>query len=451
MWLLYAPPVPIVHCHSVLDLPSGANGVLGIWLSGEPDIVIDELRDLRRQCSHAYLPIFIDGELPVDVRHLSDGSAGSVDEALRLAMEWRPSPTRLQGVSSGPALALARYLYLRPLAALTPIRDCKAHQAYRYPLLEAFTDGEAPHALLGTLLNRGWLEQTHLVDRLRRCENCRSAHLNYVDVCPSCQSLNIEEAAYVHCFTCSHMAPQEKFIQNMALVCPNCQARLRHIGADYNRPLEQMHCRDCTMAFSEAEVLARCLACGHSHEPAKLPVLTVVSYSLSDSGRQAARQGLDSGWPAPAPMRTQGMQPEAFIDMTDWMMSLARRHGQAGFALLGLYLDVTPSLADSLGETGLHTLVDAFASRLRELMRDTDILTRVSDHLFWIALPQTTRAGAHTLLEKIQAFAEKTVQDDGSRLEIRGVIHAADEIAGEVSAEHLLNTLGSRLQRGLPC
>jgi hypothetical protein len=451
MWLLYLPPVPPVRCRSVHDLPSQANGVSGVWLSGEPEVVIEWLCDIRRQCSHAHLPIFVDCELPASICHLHDGMASCIDEALKLAMEWRPSAAQLQTSTASPVLALVRYLYLRPLAALAPQRDCRSHQAYRYPLLEAFSDGEEPAALLATLLERGWLEQAHLVDRLRRCESCRSTHLNYVDVCPECAGLQIEQAIYIHCFTCSHMAPQEKFIRGGALLCPNCHSRLRHIGADYNRPLEQMRCKECAAGFSEPEVVARCLSCGHDQAPERLPVLNVASYTLSDSGRQAARQATETAWHLPAPLQTQDMMLDTFIGMTEWMMSLARRHDQASFTLLGLYLEAPAELEQEMGEDELHRMLDAFAGRLRELMRDTDILTRVDDHLIWIALPQTSPTGGKIFLEKILALSARTRQESGSQLQVRGVLHAVDDLPEEVSAEHLLNALGNRLQRGLPC
>lgn len=451
MWLLYAPPVPLVRCGSVHNLPAHADGVLGLWLSGEPAFVAEWLVDIRHQSSHAHLPVLVDCELPADLQHLSDGYASSADMALQAALDWRPSVSRLQGATTGSGLALIRYLYLRPLVALSPARDWIAHQAYRYPLLEAFVDGETPASLLAVVRSRGWLEQNHLVDRLRCCSECQSVHLNYVDMCPGCKSLNVEESAYIHCFTCSHLAPESAFIRNGALICPNCHARLRHIGVDYNRPLEQLHCRDCTLAFADALVQASCLACGQSYDPEKLCVLNVASYSLSDAGRLAARQGAEVTWNLRGSVRTQGMMPEVFIDLADWMMHLARRHEQAGFVLLGIYLHMDGALDSFLGEAGQHALLEAFAFRLRELTRETDVLTRINDHLFWMLLPQTSREGGKAILEKIAALAECTTQADGSRLEVRGVIHADADIPAEATAEHVLKSFEGRLQRGLPC
>ncbi len=445
MWLLYAPPAAPVPCNSVPALSACPDGLLGIWLSGEAGEMQACLQALRRDYLHAHLPVFVDRELPVALAGLADGVAGDAVDATHRALRWRPDPAALRGENASPALALARYLYLRPDRLLTPERDAGSHQAYRYFLLEAFADGESPAALLDTLQARGWLEPRRQVDRLRRCEDCHSVHLNYVDVCPSCQSLDIESAAFIHCFTCSHVAPQKMFAAGGNLVCPNCQTRLRHIGADYNRPLEQLSCHACQASFAEARVLARCLGCGRSHDPEMLPVLVMTEYALSDAGRSAARQGLDKALQAPVPA-ARGMDTDAFVGMTDWMMALARRHGQAEFSLVGLYLTIPDGFARRLGEAGLGRLLDAFGVRLRELTRDTDIITRASDHLFWIVLPQTPRAGAKSLLKKIMKFADATAQEDGSRLGIRGVVHAASDTPAEFTAARLLESLGGRLK-----
>jgi hypothetical protein len=451
MWLLYSPPVPFVRCDSVHNLPCHADGVLGLWLSGEVEFVSEWLVDIRHHSPHACLPIFVDCELPDEIACLADGHAETLEVALEKARDWRPSASRLQGATPSPALALVRYLYLRPLAAMSPVRDAAAHQAYRFPLLEAFVDGETPEILLDTLRARGWIEQAHLVDRLRCCERCRSVHLNYLDVCPGCQSLNIEEKIYIHCFTCSHLAPQEKFLRQGALACPNCQARLRHVGVDYNRPLEQMYCRDCAMAFTDAKVVARCLGCGCEHDPERLSVLNVGTYALTDSGRQAARLGIEGGATVPMSLQPRGMTTEAFIELADWMMSLARRHEGTELVLIGLSFYADRELELLLGEGGTHRLAQVFLGRLRELMRDTDVMVQVNDHLLWMMLPQTNQAGGEVMLEKISRLAGKVVQENCSGIEVRGAVYAPEDIPDSLPVEQFLHSIDGRLQRGLPC
>lgn len=447
MWLLYAPPVPLVHCASVNDLPSRANGILGVWLSGDPERVSRWLHDIRHHCAYAYLPVFTDAEVPADLRFLCDGVASTAPDALRLAQEWCPSVSCLQGPTTGSALALARYLYLRPFLSLAPVRDCGTLLAYRYPLLEAFTDGQTPQSLLGVLMNRGWLERTHLVARLHQCEVCHSVHLNHVDLCPVCEGLNVEEEVLLRCVRCQSLVPMT---DDGDLSCAACGGRAG-VAEEGSRALRQLYCTDCTMRFKRARRYVCCLSCGSNHLPDRLPVISIATYILSGTGRQAAKQGMEAGFQLPGAGRVQGLVPEAFIEVTDWLMSLARRHGQPGFTLIGLYLDLTPELHRYLGESRLSAMLDAFASHLGELLRDTDILTRVNDRLFWVALPQTTRAGGQTLLEKIQSYAQGIVKKTGSRFGVRGVIYSADEIPGEVTAEHLLMSLGNRLQRDVSC
>lgn len=444
MWLLYASPAKPVAVGSVATLPAEADAVCGIYLEGDADHMGAMLCALRQQPAYAHLPVFVAAELAAHLQPLSDGIAGSVEEARARTDSWRPDPLSLQGSAPAPALALARYLFLRPQLSLSPLRDCRAHQVYRYPLLEAFANGEQPSSLLRKMKQRGWLEQTQLLDRLRCCDDCHSAHLNYIDVCPNCQSINIAAASFIHCFTCSHVAPQENFASGPHMVCPNCTTRLRHIGADYNRPLEQLHCHDCQSSFAEPLVIARCLSCGRPQAPEKLPVLPIAAWQLSDAGQEAARLGVASQ-PAAA-VSSQDLAPAAFISMTDWMMNLARRHGQADFSLIGLRLDFPPGFSQQLGNKGLQALLEAFAARLQELMRDTDILSRLGQHLFWIALPQTPEEGARKMLNKILDFADNTEQEDGSRLIIHGVVHAARATPKEFDAEKLLKGLSRQLQ-----
>lgn len=448
MWLIQAAPAEPVSFRAVQSLPADSSDTCGIYLEGGGEEVAVLLQALRQQVAYAHLPVLVapgvNQALPEALRALCDGEAETLEQARQRIASWRPDPRSLQGSVSSSALALARYLFLRPQQALQPQRDYTAHQVYRYPLLEAFADGEQPSALLRKLKQRGWIEQTELLDRLRCCDDCHSAHLNYIDVCPNCQSINVAPASFIHCFTCSHVAPQENFAAGNNLVCPNCNTRLRHIGADYNRPLEQLHCHDCRASFAEPLVIARCLACDRAHAPEKLPVLPIAAYQLSDTGQEAARLGMLPH--TAANPSAQDLAPAAFISMTDWMMNLARRHGEAGFSLIGLHLIISSGLERQLGSAGLQALLDAFAARLQELMRDTDIVTRLGRRMFWMALPQTEEEGARQMLKKIQDFADGTEQEDGSRLIIHGIVHSAARTPREFNAEKLLKGLSQRLQ-----
>lgn len=448
--LLHALPAPGHPARaSLATLPLQPEGLAGLWLDDSPAELETLLPALRRHPAVAHLPLFTREPPPLAVAALADGRADDAAAAAALASAWQPSPLLLAGAARLPALRLARYLYLRPGACLRPLRDWRHPATYRYPLAEAFADDGDATALVASLQGPGWLAPLRLVDRLRRCHRCHSTHLNYVDVCPECRHLEIVETRFVHCFTCAHVAPEVRFCRDEQLVCPNCLARLRHIGADYNRPLEQWHCLAGEHMFAEPLVVARCLACDAEDTPDRLPVAVFHEYGLSDRGHQGARDGVLA--PRQNPLaRPHQLDDTTFAGLLDWQLDLVRREGEAQrFSLVGLALSVPPALAASLGNVRLAQLLDAFAARLGRLLRDTDLACRAGDLRFWVLLPGAAPEGAARLLARVAALAEDSRQADAPPLEVApAACHApAGLLEGERAAD-LLARLDALLDAG---
>lgn len=417
--LLYAPTASALPAWApVTVLPDALDGVAGLWLDDAPDTLPGALATLRRHPAAAHLPVFTRAPPPLAVAALADGRADDAGSAARLAADWAPSPLLLAGPAPQPALRLARYLFLRPGHCLRPLRDWRHPATYRYPLLEAFADDDDAAGLLRTLQGAGWLAPLRLVDRLRRCARCHATHLNYVDVCPRCRGLEIVETRFLHCFTCAHVAPEVRFQRDEQLVCPNCLSRLRHIGADYNRPMEQLHCLSCEHMFMEALVVARCLGCDHEDTPERLPVAAIHDHGLSDRGHQGARSGQLEA-PVNALARPHQVDATTFAGLLDWQLALAHRDPpRHAFSLLGLRLAVPAALAQALGNVALAQMLEAFAQRLGALARDTDLLTRPADLRFWLLLPGTAADGVAILLERVLALAEDSRQAEAPPLAV---------------------------------
>lgn len=444
MWVLFASPLPPVRLNSVRELSSFEEGMIGLWLESASSKSAQEIECFRRHSSHAYLPVFVGGELPETASFLCDGVAESLDAALAQAKAWQPSLARLREVEVGsPALAFARYLFLRSSSSLAPVRDTTCRGAYRYRLLEAFAEGGAAEALLRNLQARGWLEQTNLVDRLRSCNKCGSVHLNYVDVCPACKSLNIAEKIYIHCFTCSCVAPQQDFRQLGTMSCPNCSQLLKHIGVDYSRPLEQLYCADCALTFAEAKVVARCLDCSCENNPESLTVNSVFTYGLSERGRVAAVRGGAADFHAPL-VRVQELTSETFAEILDWQLHLAGRHEGAGFALVGLQLFVKESGGCHRESLEQAAYLQEFLAGLRNIMRSTDLFAWFCNAQILIFLPHTKQEGAEEILERVSKFWGS---DRGSNdfLRIQGVVKEVNASCMGDSAEKIIKNISAKL------
>lgn len=341
------------------------------------------------------------------------------------------------------------WLWLRPHGAVRAVRDASVAQHYRYPLLEALEDDETPNAFawLQLMTQQGWLEEAELLDRVRLCVSCGSGRLNYVDVCPECQALEIARQPSLHCFTCGHVGPQEHFLKDGLLLCPNCLSRLRHIGSDYDRPLENYRCRGCQAFFVDAEVEARCLDCGHAHAPDKLRVREVRNYRLAEAGRLRCRQGYTANAVDTDRFgQLNLLSHKSFHDLLNWQLQLVRRYKQPAFSLLGLRFVNLAATIGELGELRGHALVDSLVERLQEAVRDTDRCSRVSEEILWVMMPHTDAAGLAVVHQRLAQGAERLASEQIGRLQLRQVgFTAPADLLEQEDAALLLARLNGEL------
>jgi hypothetical protein len=92
------------------------------------------------------------------------------------------------------------YLWCNPKRKIEPLADWQAPHTYRYPVLDCFsTNNEDAYLLLGRLRSKNLIARQDLVDRVRACPECKKAHLSFVDLCPNCKSLDIDQQKSLHC------------------------------------------------------------------------------------------------------------------------------------------------------------------------------------------------------------------------------------------------------------
>lgn len=335
---------------------------------------------------------------------LSDGSIPTEPDkllpAFRLWLERINMFNRGQPPERFDERVLA-WLWSRPSSRLEPSLDPDVRALYRYPLLDVMAAEEPvnDNVWLNLMAEQGWLERGELIDRIRLCNHCSSGRLNYVDVCPACQALDIIRQPSLHCFTCGHVAPQEHFLKDGLMICPNCLSRLRHIGSDYDRPLENYRCRSCQNFFVDAEVEARCLECGEHHEPNELKVREIRPHQLSERGRLRCRQGLTDQGVTDAFHRLNLIPVPMFHTLLDWEIQQARRYQtMQPCSVLVMQIEALEKLT---GDTRGLAMVDSLVDRIQEAIRDTDRCTRTRENLIWFLLPHTDREGMEVLRSRL--------------------------------------------------
>lgn len=415
-----------VTVHDIPPLPSLLTGTVILNAAAPADVVHNYLISIRNAAESRLLPVFITAELPQEMSLLADGVTTTAAEAALRAERIRQ---RVEGLpddkDADDERALLAYLHSRQVE-LVPVKAPCAPRYYRYPLAEAFcTSGPTADVLIAQLLHRGLLARATLVDRVRVCPQCAVAQVNYVDVCPTCNSIDMVKLPFLHCFTCGHVAPQEAFIAASGLRCPNCRTNLRHIGADYDRPLESYHCNACHASFIEPRIVARCMACDRVADPEDLEAHTVHSLVLSEKGRTAIRTGnVDDIYALLDELRY--VSPQFFEQQLGWMLQMARRYPDEAFSVIGIRLHNVPELVMRLGRQTTHELLETFAGRLRQLVRTTDLATRTAEDTLWLLLPRTGAEGCAILHGRIVALGEDTRRPDGTRLDFGTYRHTED-------------------------
>ena len=448
-----------IHClrfSSVRQLLEQGTASDVVVLDGPADAMGEAALSLRRHPDYQQVLIYTARPGDDCCAALTDGMAP--DEPSLINAAWSQWKERLQMFNRGlPPQRLDQrvlcWLWLRPAATLLPVRDCRSAGIYRYPLVEAI-------AADSNFNSFGWLQQKRqenlleagkLNDRIRQCSHCLSSRLNYVDVCPDCHGLDIARQPSLHCFVCGHVAPQQEFLKGELLICPNCLSRLRHIGSDYDRPMENYRCRDCSAFFVDAEVDVRCFDCDHTEQPDDLRVREIRHFGLSETGRLACHQGLDdNALTASSFERLKLMGESDFLEALNWQMAIARRYSGSGnttiASVLGLRLMNLEALLVQEGEGRTIAMLDTLVERLMQVIRDTDRCMRGSEDVLWLLLPQTSARGLQRLQQRLEQGV-MTIQDsNASPLELRFVgCVLPDQIQTDEDAPLLLARLNGDL------
>jgi GGDEF domain-containing protein len=439
-----------------LSVVSGSHSLEG--LTERPDAIVistgstvqDEavLGTFRKTPGLCLVPVFLSQPATRYFNSLYDGIFTTFPELVNTSAEIHQ---RLSEMNYGDMMGSQDYRLLAFLvsrnADLLPFEDPLSPQVYRYPVAEMLGDPETgAFDWVVRLAERGLIVAEELIDRIRLCPKCEWSHLNFVDICPFCQSLQFLKVPFIHCFTCGHVAPQEKFLAEGIMQCPNCRAKLRHIGSDYDRPMEDYFCSTCNQSFIDPQIIARCMNCGQKNSTDSLISRPVHSYRVSSKGVSSAKIGrIDDIFALLDNLNY--VNPVYFNMLLSWLLHLARRYPGDAFSIIGITIKNTIELTERLGKHDVLKLIDAFAGRLRQLIRTTDITTRTSERTLWILLPKTPSSGCQVLAQKIMSLQELTKQPDGSVLEYGKITFTGpDQVLEGETAELLLARLATSME-----
>lgn len=419
--------------------------------SASNELGLETLKLLRTNIKTFLLPVFLFELSGPKLDVLSDGKIDTLGDVSALSeeivvrkMQLKHTDTDYEG---SLLLRVLAYLYTRPDTIINPLQHWNLPYLYTYYLLDVLAGKDEQDVLpIESLKQRNLVSQVDFVDRVRHCAKCNFAHFNFIDICPACKCIDIEKKPFLHCFACGTVAPQELFLKDNSMSCPQCYAQLRHIGADYDRPLENYICRACDHLFQEPEVTAHCQNCDKKSSPDELVPRSVYSYKLTERGKGAVRTGeleevlnlLDE---------LQNINPAHFCYTLNWLLKICKRHPEELFSLVGIRILNIAQLYKVIGQYRLIELVDSYISRVREMIRTTDLTTRMVDDTVWLLLPKTNVLNCDIVVSRILALGSSANQPEDVQLQLKTVnFTGPDNIINGESGEQLLARLGGGLK-----
>lgn len=453
-------------CIAVLDGP--------LEMEADFKTCLSFIAELRRSREFPFAPVYLSHGMN-ELDSLADGIAGDIAERLAEAEAILDRGARIntERLLDDHNLRLLTYMYTRgEMYRLAPRCIPFSPWGYVYPAAMAFWesgfsrgsetreaafegyrrfifDDESFASLkwVKSLENNGYLETDGLADRIRHCPKCESSHLNYVDLCPNCGSKNFEKRTMLHCFTCGYVAPEKDFVNAMTLVCPRCGTVLRHLGSDYDHPLESYECSDCGTRFIEPDVKAECFYCHTQVAPDSLSVNELYLYRLSEKGVTAVRTGT---------MQREinvfdGMNNVVFpyfCNTVSWISDLRRRYPEEIFALLCIKFAGVYEVGEAMGEEPFENFVKTLSLRMKELIRTTDIITSTAPDTYWILLPHTPLENASIVAGRVHALSDLVSLPSGQKVYIEAKAFDYPEVMTREAVETRIMKDAEALSRG---
>ncbi len=393
---------PIVHSLSSVSHITSLSEVLDgpacfILNIDHPDEQDQLLIQLRMHPRWFMFPVFILQSSPLSA-YLCDGL---LQDDLLLRIEQFEQRYQLLKLDPEKGLTerLLSYLWLWPGRTLMAKAYPESPRLYDYPLAALWTDQDNElFAWLYSMERDGLIEGAELVDRVRYCSSCHSGHLNYVETCPECGSIDVGTESALHCFACGHVAAQSDFLHGGHLSCPNCLSQLRHIGVDYDRPLENYRCHSCHSLFVDGVVKVRCLENRHEQSPEQLIMRTIRHYQLTDAGvmfiRNGALRNLIPEWIG------GNVAKEHFYWLLLWQNKLALRHKVFHLVVALKFINLAQAIYH-LGEAEAITRIDALTQRLQSVLRLTDVCCHYRDDILLFFLPNTPANQIEVITRKL--------------------------------------------------
>ncbi|WP_299002020.1 hypothetical protein [uncultured Shewanella sp.] len=301
------------------------------------------------------------------------------------------------------------WLWLAPHRRVSPIKRLNNQSIYTYPVLECYHQHiDDPQPFFHELEKKALLDKDKLLDKIRLCSTCQSSLLNYIETCPHCHSIDVIERVSLHCFTCGYVENESLFTRKGKLECPKCFTQMRHIGVDYDRPLETFFCNACDSTFIEANTMVRCFNCDSLSSISSLLVNKIFTYKLGYLSEYYLRN--ESVILAPSLDFDEIIAPHYFSSILPWLNKIAIQHKQEHY-VMALQLNSVKENPIEESNGTLMILVEELSKNVCRMIKDTDICCHYRTDLILVFINMPIKDDMQLIENKVKTLSEKIKED----------------------------------------
>jgi len=299
------------------------------------------------------------------------------------------------------SLRILRFMASRHHTEQVPIATPAVLTGYSYPMLEIFfpTVDVSIWKMLESLQKQHLIEG-RFISSAYHCIHCECAFLNFMEICPDCESSNIESDELIHHFRCGYGAPMHEFKHGGVLVCPKCDLGLKQIGVDYDKPSLTFKCNECQYVFVEPVTTTVCYSCGRRTNPEDQIKQTVYAYTISALGSNIALFGQEELFTKLLKENINLIDNDGFYRLVDVEVARTSRYKVSSSCILMLDIKNLVDALSQLGERGIEFYKDLANVMVSEL-RTSDIMTIVDRSTANILLTETDVDSANLVLNRI--------------------------------------------------
>lgn len=349
----------------------------------------------------------------------SSSLSGVLSDGIWESSKWQSMQEILLKRKSGIRLAgknrFIEWLWLGPHRRVIPIKSPDTQSIYSYPIVDCYHQQiERSGQFFIELDKKDLLDKDTLVDKIRLCSTCKSSLLNYIETCPNCQSIDVIERVLLHCFTCGYVGDETQFTRKGKLECPKCLTQIRHIGVDYDRPLETFLCNTCDSTFIESDTMVRCFNCDNLSSISSLIAKKIFTYKLGGFSEYYLRN--DDLILSSTLDFEDVIEPYYFSSLLPWLNKTAFRYGQK-HCLMALHFNSVEKELECKYKDSLRELVEQLSKKIFRIVRDTDICCNYRDNLMLVFMYMPTQEDIDLMQDKVVELAGN-INEDGFYIDV---------------------------------